>query len=109
MKRSLKMLISALALVMMFSVAAYSVFAAFELPMVPSEPDVESGNTSVYGDVDADGKLTRADAEIYLMHIYFPAEYDAPNHDFNKDGVFNDADVSYLMKHIENPSEFPLN
>ncbi len=61
------------------------------------------------GDMNNDRWVDSADAELLLMHVFFPdlnpIQRDG---DVNRDGVVNSDDAVYLQLHVYYPSEYPL-
>ena len=63
----------------------------------------------VRGDLDNDGKVTRADAIYLLRSTILSAQYPLNQGcDFNKDGKVDKADALYLLRHTILPSQYPL-
>ena len=61
------------------------------------------------GDMNADGKLTSADAVYLLRHTLMPSVYPiAQNTDVNGDGATTSADAVYLLRHTLMPALYPL-
>jgi hypothetical protein len=61
------------------------------------------------GDMNNDGWVDYMDAELLLMHVFFPELN--PIHrdgDVNRDGTVNSDDAVYLQMHVYYPYEYPI-
>ncbi len=90
MKKSVKILISFLALFLLFGC---TISAADVLP----------------GDLNGDGKTNSADAIYLLRHTILPESYLInQSGDMNGDGETNSVDAVYLLRHTILPEDYPL-
>ncbi len=79
------------------------------IPPKEDEDDPIPDTEGKFGDIDADGELTKDDAIYLLRYVVFPDKYPiSADGDITKDREINKDDAIYLLRHVVFPDKYPL-